>query len=99
MFLGSTAYTLGMLATSLGCFDEAESYLDDALAFHQRMGATPRIARTRFEQGRLAIRRGRSAGADGPLADATSIAQRLGMRALRQDLAALMDGVSTGGPP
>ncbi|HEX5346328.1 MAG TPA: AAA family ATPase [Pseudonocardiaceae bacterium] len=97
MFLGSTAYTLGMLATSLGCFDEAERYLGDALAFHQRMGATPWVARTRFEQARLAIRRGRSADADGPLADATSVAQRLGMRALRQDLAALTDGVSTGG--
>ncbi|MDT7596589.1 MAG: hypothetical protein QOJ06_2135 [Pseudonocardiales bacterium] len=89
MFLGSTAYTLGMLATTLGCFNEAEAYLDQALAFHQNMGATPWIARTRFEQGRLAIRRGCGADADVPLAEAGRIAERLDMRALIADLAAL----------
>jgi len=89
LFLGSTHHTLGMLATTLGQWTDAEEHLDAALDFHRLMGAVPWVARTRYEQGRLAIRRKRPTDADTPLAHAMRTATRLGMPQLARDITTL----------
>ncbi|HJP77041.1 MAG TPA: AAA family ATPase [Pseudonocardiaceae bacterium] len=85
VFLGSTHYTLGMLATALGDWDAADQHLAAALTLHQAMGARPWIARTRYEQARLAARRDRPTRA--LLAEAGRLARTIPMPLLRHDIA------------
>ncbi len=47
--LGSAAYALGELAAAMGRWDDAERHFDHALAFNERIGAWPWLARTRHE--------------------------------------------------
>ena len=54
---GSAALYLGSLARLLGRHDEAQAHLDAALAFNERMGARPWVARTQYEAARLAFDR------------------------------------------
>jgi DNA-binding SARP family transcriptional activator len=89
LFLGSIHHTLGMLATTLGHWTKADQHLDAALDFHQRMGATPWTARTRYEQARLAYRRHRPTDADTALNHAMRIATQLGMARLARDITEL----------
>jgi len=76
-----------MRATSLDRFDDAESHLAAAASFHTTMDAQPWLARTLYEQARLALRRGQPA--DTATDSAVRIAATLGMPALRNDLDAL----------
>ena len=85
VFLGSTHHTLGMLASAMGDLDAAEHHLAAALTVHQAMGARPWIARTRYEQARLAARRDRPARA--LLAEAGRLARTIPMPLLRRDIA------------
>lgn len=79
---GSVAHYLGILATTLGRFDEAERWFERARQVHSRMGARPWVAHTAYRQARLLLARG--AGGDARRADALldeagSIARELGM--------------------
>jgi hypothetical protein len=93
LFLGAIHHTLGMLATTLGHWTDADDHLDAALDFHRRMRATPWIARTRYEQARLAICRNRATDADTPLNHAMRTATQLGMAQLIRDITALTPSV------
>jgi class 3 adenylate cyclase len=46
---GSASFPLGMLAATLGRFDEAEGHLEDAIGFNRRIGARPWLARAQIE--------------------------------------------------
>lgn len=59
---GSVAYYLGLLATVLGRWEAAHRHFEDALAAHERMGARPFVARTRFAL--AAMLHARGAGGD-----------------------------------
>ena len=85
VYAGSAAHFLGILAAALGRWDAAEEHLTEALAAHERLGATMLAAYTRYELASLALaRRGR--GDDqraAALADAARRdAERCGMRRL-----------------
>ena len=88
-FFGSAAHWLGMLATTLGRHQLAGQYLATALAFHERLGAAPWIARTHVEQARLLLATGGNARALRLLAAAAEITTRCGMSTLAADINSL----------
>ncbi|HKY75965.1 MAG TPA: LuxR C-terminal-related transcriptional regulator [Acidimicrobiia bacterium] len=53
----SVAHHLGLLAATLGRYDEAEDRFGEALAIHERIGAPHWMARTRLEWGRMLLAR------------------------------------------
>ena len=59
--LGSTCRYLGLLATALGRFDDAEGHFDQSDAMNARLGARPMLAHTSVDRARLCMAR-RSAG-------------------------------------
>jgi hypothetical protein len=69
---GAVDRSLGRLATLLGRFDEAESSLAAAAAFHERIGAPLFLARTWADQAELLLARDATAG----LAPASSLVER-----------------------
>jgi len=46
---GSASYPLGLLASTMGNWEEAERHFEDALAFDEKIGAWPWLARTRYQ--------------------------------------------------
>jgi DNA-binding SARP family transcriptional activator len=88
-FFGSAAHWLGVLATTLGHHQQAEQYLATAMAFHERLGAAPWVARTHVERTRLLLATGSHDRALGLLADAGEITRRCGMSSLAADISSL----------
>jgi hypothetical protein len=87
--LGAASRYLGLLATTLGRWDEAERHLRDALALHARMRARPLVAFAQHEYGALLLLR------DGPedrergralVEAALATARELGMSSLREKI-------------
>ena len=54
---GAVAFYLGLLATTIGEWPEADSYFAAAAATHERIGAPTWLARTRLEWARMLLRR------------------------------------------
>ena len=81
---GSADRYLGMLAATLGEADRAEAHFESALELNRRMGAATWVAHTAYEYGRLlqARRGGDRARARALLAEAASLAERIGMPTL-----------------
>jgi class 3 adenylate cyclase/tetratricopeptide (TPR) repeat protein len=80
---GAVARYLGLLAATLGRWDDAERHFLSALAMHQRMGALPLLAHTQHDYAVMLMRRNApgDAGTAGQLhAEASSTATRLGMQ-------------------
>ncbi len=57
VILGTIAFHLGLLATTTGDFDTAESDFAHAAAIEERIGAPTWLARTRLEWARMLLRR------------------------------------------
>jgi len=57
IWIGSVAHYLGVLATTLGHFDDAERHLAASEATHERLDARGWRARTRLARARLLLRR------------------------------------------
>jgi DNA-binding CsgD family transcriptional regulator len=55
--LGSTSRYLGLLATTLGRFDDAERHFDEADAMNAGLGARPLLAHTKVDRARLHLAR------------------------------------------
>ncbi len=55
--LGSTSRYIGMLATALGRFEDAERHFDDSDAMNTRLGARPLLAHTKVDRARLHLAR------------------------------------------
>jgi class 3 adenylate cyclase len=49
LFIGSASYSLGELAATMGRWDDAERHFEQALAFNERIGVWPWLARTQHE--------------------------------------------------
>ena len=88
-FFGSAAHWLGVLAATLGRHQLAGQYLATALAFHQRLGAAPWVARTHVERARLLLACGSNARALRLLAAAGKITTRCDMSTLAADISSL----------
>ncbi len=86
---GSVARACGMVAASARRWEEAERHFQSALAVHNRIGALPLLARTRFEWSTVLLERGRKVdrrrGAEWRR-KAAELATRLGMFRLRQEI-------------
>jgi tetratricopeptide (TPR) repeat protein len=55
--LDSTHRPLGVLATLLGRFEDAEQHFEQALRMNEKMGARPSVAHTQHGHGRLLLTR------------------------------------------
>ncbi|HZI37510.1 MAG TPA: AAA family ATPase, partial [Acidimicrobiia bacterium] len=92
IWLGSVSHFLGVLATTLERFDDAERHLAAAEAVHDRLRAPGWLARTRLERARLLRRRGGPEDADKVrrLLDLVmASARELGLASLERRAAAL----------
>lgn len=57
MCYGSAAHYLGLLATALGRWSDAERHFEDALELNTRLQAPPFVARTRYAYAAMLVRR------------------------------------------
>lgn len=57
--IGSSARYLGLLASTLSRWQDAERYFEEALAMNERIGARPWLAYTREDYARMLLARGR----------------------------------------
>lgn len=83
-YQGSADRYLGMLATTLGEWQQAEEHFERAMELNRRMGASTWLAHTSYEYARLLLRRPSPDRdrADELLGQATRLARRIGMRTL-----------------
>ncbi len=82
---GPTSRPLGMLATTLGRYDDAELHFDDALAMNARIRSPLWTSHTQCEYARMLRLRGRPGDrgrASTLLTTATATADELGLHAL-----------------
>jgi DNA-binding SARP family transcriptional activator len=92
---GSASRLLGILASVLGQWEEAEQRFAEALQMHVQMGARPWVARTELAWAEMLLARGEpgdAAAARERLAEAIVLADALGMVALAERARALVAG-------
>ena len=90
---GSVAHHLGILAATLGRFEEAESHFASASASHARIGAPTWLARTQLEWARMLIHRANPGDRERSrelLAQSLAIARQLELGRMERDAAALL---------
>jgi tetratricopeptide (TPR) repeat protein len=90
--LGSAALYLGLLATVRSRWTEAASHFEAAIAAHDRLGAGPLLARTRYEYARMLLARGQATDRSRALAlldPALATADSLGMAAVAEGVRTL----------
>ncbi len=90
---GAVDRYLGMLATVLGRFPEAESWFESAVALEERAGSPPLLARTRYWYGRMLTSTSTNGSADyrrgsDLLAASLRTAEALGMAGLANQIGA-----------
>jgi DNA-binding CsgD family transcriptional regulator len=86
---GAASRYLGMLATAMACWDEAEQHFTDALSMNARPGARPWLAHTQHQYAQMLSTRNRPgdhAKATALQLEALTIARELAMRALEARL-------------
>ncbi|WP_084687807.1 helix-turn-helix transcriptional regulator [Paraburkholderia oxyphila] len=89
---GAAASLLGLLATTRRNWQDAQRHFESALTMNLRQGAEPALARTRLRYASMRLARnadGDSDAARALLEDARAAAERMGMRALTEEI----DGV------
>jgi class 3 adenylate cyclase len=97
---GSNQRALGVLASTLGRFDDAEQHFEQALAANERMSARPYLTRTQVDYARMLLKRGQpddDERAAGLLAQALPTATELGMVRLAEEAEGLA-AISYAGP-
>jgi tetratricopeptide (TPR) repeat protein len=90
--LGSAAFYLGQLATVRSRWTEAAGHFEATIAAHDRLGAGPLLARTRYEYARMLLARGQATDrsrALGLLERALATADTLGMVAVAEGVRTL----------
>jgi class 3 adenylate cyclase len=101
-YFGSVSQYLGMLAGTMGRWEEAERHFEDALQVHGRMGARPWLAHTQHEYARMLHERvevGDGEKAHQLVNQALDTAQELGMKSLVERALALkmeLQGIAYG---
>ncbi len=98
---GSADRYLGMLAVTLGEWEQAEEHFERAMEENERMGASTWVAHTAYEYGRFLLGRGRGSRerADALLGEAAALAERIGMEGLLARIRALGVPAPDGGLP
>jgi len=84
-YYGSAARYLGLLATTMKRWEEAERHFEDALEMNARMGARPWVAWTQQQYADMLLRRGAPGDRERALrlaTEALASAQELGMKPL-----------------
>ena len=92
VYHGAVTHYLGLLATTLGRWDEAGAHFEDALAAHARIEAFPFVARTQYAYADMLIRRGEAGDQERALeliGQALGTAEVLGMTRLAEQALAL----------
>jgi hypothetical protein len=87
--LGPVSFPLGLLATTLRRWDEAQAHFEGALRQNIRLGARPFVAQTQYEYARMLIARAHTGDADHArllLEQALATAQELGMVGLEEKI-------------
>jgi tetratricopeptide (TPR) repeat protein len=95
-FFGAVALYLGILATMLRRWPDAERHLQQALAVHERLRATPWVARTQLEYATMLHARGSPGDAERArafIAAARSVAATLQMARISTRLDALASAI------
>jgi tetratricopeptide (TPR) repeat protein len=95
---GSVARYLGILASTLRRFEDAEAHLESALELDRKVGARPSVAHSQHEYARLLLARngrGDRAKAEALLADASATASQLGLTALAGNVAGALERLRT----
>jgi tetratricopeptide (TPR) repeat protein len=90
---GSAARPLGLLATVLERYDDAEAHFEEALAMNRKMQAPPWVARTQHDYARMLLRRdapGDRERARELLDAALATAREIDMTKLQADCEALL---------
>jgi tetratricopeptide (TPR) repeat protein len=98
--LGSASFYLGLLASVTSRWAEATDHFETAIGAHDRLGARPLLARTRYEYARMLLARGRAADrsrASGLLDQALASARAIGMVQVSEGIQALQ-AAQAGGP-
>ncbi|MEW6473927.1 MAG: BTAD domain-containing putative transcriptional regulator [Actinomycetota bacterium] len=91
--LWPVAHELGLLASGLGHFDDAERHFADATEIESRIGARSLAAHTQLEWGRMLLVRGQPADAERArtlLVEAAATARDLGLGKVERDTRALL---------
>jgi DNA-binding CsgD family transcriptional regulator/tetratricopeptide (TPR) repeat protein len=98
---GAADRYLGMLAATLGEWDRAEEHFEGAMELNRRMGAATWLAHTAYEYARTLHARGGHARdrAAAPAAEATALAERIGMPVLLGRIRALGSAAPAAGGP
>ncbi len=97
MALGSASRHLGLLATTMRRWDDAERHFSDALEMNTRMGARPWVAWTQHDYARMLLARRRAADrakALELLTEALAAARDMGMVRLEQRAQEALDRLS-----
>jgi hypothetical protein len=90
--LGSASFYLGLLATVNSRWTDAAGHFEAAIAAHDRLGAGPLLARTRYAYARMLLARGQAidrSRALGLLDGAVATADSLGMAAVAEEIRTL----------
>ncbi|MGH8973220.1 MAG: hypothetical protein ACRD0C_08435 [Acidimicrobiia bacterium] len=98
IWIGSLSHYLGLLDTTLGRHDEAETHFATAEATHARVGAAAWLARTRLELARMLLTRNASGDAGrarGLLDQALASATELGLGTVSRRSKALLEQVAS----
>jgi DNA-binding NarL/FixJ family response regulator len=99
---GSISRNLGLLATTMRRWEDAERHFQDALAMNARMGARPWVAWTQHDYAKMLLarhRRGDRGRALELLTPALAAAQEMGMKRLEEKVQALLDSLRGVTPP
>ncbi|MBI1886651.1 MAG: AAA family ATPase [Chloroflexi bacterium] len=92
-YQGSVPHYLGLLATTMGRWREAQRHFEDALEMHEKMRSPPWLAHTRYEYARMLLARGEPGDrekAQALLSQALATARELGMQKVAAEAEALM---------
>jgi class 3 adenylate cyclase/tetratricopeptide (TPR) repeat protein len=92
-WMGSIAHYLGMLAASIGDFDDADARFAAAEELHRRIGAPTWLARTHLEWARMLLTRRQPGDAEPArqlLGQALDSARELGLAKVERDAVALL---------
>lgn len=90
---GSASRYLGLLATTMTRWEDAERHFEGAMAMNARMGARPWLAHTQDDYAAMLLARGRTGDREKAatlMNDALATARELGMRALEERIIARM---------
>jgi predicted ATPase/DNA-binding CsgD family transcriptional regulator len=95
---GAASHYLGMLATTMSHWEDAQRHFEDALAMNERMGAKTQLAHTQHEYANMLLARAQPSDHEKALSllqEALSISRALGMRALEERVVARLEHVGS----